>query len=398
MGRRCRIGYSCLSVTIVLLITVLSQRAWSQHVPGISKDAILVGSCSALEGPARFLGTQTVLGATAYLHYVNDEGGVHGRKIRLLAFDDSYDPDKALTCFKRMQTEGVFSLGFFVGTPTAAKYVPLAEEARIPVVGLFTGAQLLYEPLKHYVINVRASYYDETREQIDGLWEGLGVRKVGVIYQDDAFGKAVLDGVKLALEKHHANPAALGTFARNSLDVDAGMKAVLEKNPQAVVLVGPYAPVAAIVKRAHAAGSYPTFLTVSFVGTEEFINEAGRDAEGTIITQVVPPYDRTDFSTVDLYRKSLRKYYSDAPPSFASLEGFVDAMVLVEGLKRAGADPTREKLITAIESIHKMDVGLGPGLLLDYGANDHKGFSRVYTTVVRGGKPVIFTDWKTLQK
>ncbi len=398
MDRR-RARYSCLCFTICLVAFVgaLPRYAFSQQVPGITRDAILVGSCSALEGPARFLGTQTVMGATAYLHYINDQGGVHGRKIRLLAFDDSYDPDKAQTCFKRMETEGVFSLGFFVGTPTAAKYVPLAEQAKIPVVGLFTGAQLLYEPLKHYVINVRASYYDETREQIDGLWNGQGVRKIGVIYQDDAFGKAVLEGVKLALEKHHASPAALGTFPRNSLDVDSGMKAVLDKNPQAVVVVGPYAPVAAIVKRAHAAGSYPTFLTVSFVGTEEFIREAGKDAEGTIITQVVPPYDRTDFPTVDLYRKSLSKYYSDAPPSFASLEGFVDAMVLVEGLKRAGAEPTREKLIAGIESIHKMDIGLGPGLLLDYGSNDHKGFSRVYTTVVRGGKPVIFTDWKTLK-
>ena len=245
---------------------------------------------------------------------------------------------------------------------------------------------------------MRASYYDETREQIDGLWDGLGMRKIGVIYQDDAFGKAVLDGVKAALEKHHATPAALGTFARNSLDVDPGMKEVLSKNPQAIIVVGPYAPVAEVVKHAHAAGSYPTFLTVSFVGTEEFIKQAGKDAEGTIITQVVPPYDRTDFPTVALYRECLKRYYADAPPSFASLEGFVDAMVLVEGLKRAGKDLTREKLITAIESIHRQDLGLGSGFLLDYGPTDHKGFSRIYPTVVRGGKPVIFTDWKNIQK
>lgn len=164
------------------------------------------------------------------------------------------------------------------------------------------------------------------------------------------------------------------------------------------MLVGPYAPVAEIVKQAHAAGSYPVFLTVSFVGTEEFIKEAGKDAEGTIITQVVPPYDRADFPTVALYRKGLQKYYADAAPSFASFEGFVDAMVLVEGLKRAGRELTREKLITAIESIHKMDVGLGPNFTLDYSPTDHKGFDRVYDTVVRGGKPVILTDGKTLNK
>ena len=127
-------------------------------------------------------------------------------------FDDSYDPEKAPSCFKRMTKEGVFALGFFVGTPTAKVYVPLAQEEKIPVVGLFTGAQMLYEPLKHEVINVRASYYDETREQVDKLWD-VNIRKIGVIYQDDPFGKAVLDGVKLALQKHGATPAALGTFS-----------------------------------------------------------------------------------------------------------------------------------------------------------------------------------------
>ena len=339
------------------------------QVPGVNETRILIGSCSALDGPARFLGNQTVLGATAYLHGVNDEGGIFGRRIQLLAFDDGYDPDKAPACFKRMIKEGVFSLGFLVGTPTAKVYVPMAQDEKIPVVGLFTGAQLLYEPLKHYVINVRASYYDETREQIDKLWE-LNIRKIGVIYQDDAFGKAVLDGVKLALQKHNAEPAAVGTFVRNTLDVEAGLREVMALRPQAVIVVGPYAPVAMVVKQAHAAGWKPQFLTVSFVGTEEFIKEAGLEAEGTIITQVVPPYEGTDYATVALYRKYFAKYYPSSAPSFVSLEGFVDAMVIVEGLKRAGKDLTREKFITAIESIHNMNIGLGPKLVLDYGPSN----------------------------
>jgi branched-chain amino acid transport system substrate-binding protein len=193
---------------ILALLTALTVPSASGQTQGVTNDSILIGSCSALDGPARFLGNQTVLGASAYLHSINDHGGVYGRKINLMAFDDGYDPEKAPECFKRMMKEGVFALGFFVGTPTAAKYLPLAQEERVPVVGLFTGAQLLYEPLKHYIINVRASYYDETHEQVSKLWEVLNIRKIGVIYQDDAFGKAVLDGVKLALEKHHALPSA----------------------------------------------------------------------------------------------------------------------------------------------------------------------------------------------
>jgi len=389
-----RLGALRVGLRVALLLPFLFTgiSSASAQTAGVTDDSILIGSCSALDGPARFLGSQTVLGAQTYLHSINEEGGVFGRKVQLVAFDDGYDPDRAPACFKRMVKEGVFALGFFVGTPTAKVYVPMAEQEKIPVVGLFTGAQMLYEPIKHYVINVRASYYDETREQIDKLWD-INLRKIGVIYQDDAFGKTVLDGVKLALQKHGSAPAAQGTFARNTLDIDDGLRSVMAERPQAVVVVGPYSPVAAVVKKAHAAGWRPQFLTVSFVGTEEFIKEAGTDAEGTIITQVVPPYDRTDYTTVGLYRKCLAKYYPDSSPNFVSLEGFVDAMVLIEGLKRAGRDLTREKLISAIESIHSMNVGMGSRLLLDYGPTDHKGFDDVYPTIVKNGQPVLLSDW-----
>jgi branched-chain amino acid transport system substrate-binding protein len=391
---------ACFSLRAGLLLVcavVLAISAAPAQTPGVTDNSILIGSCSALDGPAHVLGRQTVLGASAYLHLINDEGGVLGRKVQLQAFDDSYDPDKAPACFKRMMKEGVFSLGFFVGTPTAKVYVPMAEEEKIPVVGLFTGAQMLYEPLKHEIINVRASYYDETREQVDRLWE-LNIRKIGVMYQDDPFGKTVLEGVKLALQKHNAAPVGLGTFTRGSVEIDAGLKTVMAMHPQAVVVVGPYAPVAAVVKQAHAAGWRPRFLTVSFVGTEEFIREAGADAEGTIITQVMPPYDRTEYPTVALYRRCLAKYSPGEAPTFVSFEGFVDAMVVVEGLKRAGKELTRDKFIAGIESIHGMNVGLGPRLVLDYSATDHKGFNSVYATVVKNGQPALLTDWSALGK
>src|SRR5499427_8158782 len=229
LGSRLRAALLLISALGIATAHSLGQA------PGVSGDSILIGSCSALDGPARFLGNQTVLGATTYLHSINDEGGIFGRKVQLLAFDDGYDPDKAPACFRRMTKEGVFALGFFVGTPTAKVYLPMAEQEKIPVIGRFTGAQMLYEPLKHYVINVRASYYDETREQVEKLW-GIDRRKIGVIYQDDAFGKAVLDGVKLGLEKHNSSPLALGTFARNTLDVDQGLNTVMAARPQAALV------------------------------------------------------------------------------------------------------------------------------------------------------------------
>jgi ABC-type branched-subunit amino acid transport system substrate-binding protein len=388
--------YGYWPAIFVLLLVSATWLPAENETAGVEKNQILIGSCAALDGPARFLGLQTITGATAYLNHVNAEGGVYGRKIQLLAFDDGYEPAKAETCFNRLLKENVFAAGFFVGTPTAAKYVPKAEENKLPVIGLFTGAQLLYAPLKHYVVNVRASYQDEMHAQVENLWNTMGIRKVGIIYQDDAFGTTVLDGLETALKKYHATPVGRGTFPRNTVDVGHGLAAVRAADPQAVVLVGPYAPVAEIVKKAHAIGWRPLFLTVSFVGTEKFIAEAGKDAEGTIITQVVPPYTRTDFPTVALYRQALSTYYPAEQPSFVSLEGFVDAMVLVEGLKRAGKDLTREKLIRAVESINDQEIGLGSRLVLKYSPTRHKGFDQIYTTVVHNGKPEIVDDWKIL--
>ncbi len=383
-----------LSVLFGCLFEV-STLLQAQNTAGITDNEILIGSCSALEGPSHFLGTETVTGAKAYFAMINDAGGVDGRKLKLISYDDSYDPTKTEACFNRLMEQKVFALGFFVGTPTAVKYLPMAESNKIPLVGLFTGAQTLYVPLRHWVVNVRASYFDETREQIDGLWGTLGYKKVGVIYPEDAFGVAVLDGVKAALKARGAEPVAAASYQRQTAQVGGAIDTVKAANPDAVVAVGPSNTVAPILKQSHAKGWKPLFLTVSFVGTDELIVEAGPDAEGMVITQVVPPYYLTDYKTVALYRRTLTKYFPTVQPNFVSLEGFVDAMVLVEGLKRVGKDLTREGLIHGIESIHEFDLGLGPQLKLDYSAKDHKGFDHVLPTVVRGGRAVPFTDWST---
>ena len=378
-----------------LVLVVLSAGSGNviAQTPGVTEKEILIGSCAALEGPSSFLGRETVTGAEAYFQSVNEEGGVNGRKLRLVSFDDSYDPAKTQACWDKLMAQKVFALGFFVGTPTAVKYVPLAESNEIPLVGLFTGAQTLYVPLHRWVINVRASYFDETREQIDGVWNTLHYRRIGVIYPDDAFGAAVLQGVQAAMKADGAEPTATASYVRQTNDAGQAIDKVRAANPEAVVVVGPSNTVAPILKQAHAKGWKPLFLSVSFVDTDELIQEAGPDAEGAVITEVVPPNYLTDLKTVALYRRTLQKYKPTARPNFVSLEGFVDAMVLVEGLKKAGKEPTREGLIHAIESIHDVDMGLGPQLKLDYSAKDHKGFDHVIPTIVRGGRAVPFIDW-----
>lgn len=379
---------ACVGVLAVALV-----GASGQAVPGVTDKEVVIGSCAALEGPSSFLGRETVIGAETYFEMINEEGGVHGRRLRLVSADDSYDPSKTQACWDKLVAQKVFAMGFFVGTPTAVKYVPLAEFNEVPLLGLFTGAQTLYVPLRRWVINVRASYFDETREQIDGLWNTLHYKTIGVIYPDDAFGSAVLSGVQAALKANGSEPRATASYVRQTSQAGDAIDKVKAANPEAVVVVGPSNTVAPIIRQAHAKGWKPLFLTVSFVGADELIQEAGQDAEGVVITQVVPPYYLTDLKTVALYRRSLQKYKPNARPNFVSLEGFVDAMVMAEGLKKAGKELTREGLIHAIESIHDMDMGLGPQLKLDYSAKDHKGFDHVIPTVVRGGKAVPFTDW-----
>jgi branched-chain amino acid transport system substrate-binding protein len=391
------IGLGC-SVALRLFVVglfIVPLPASGQAVPGVGEREILIGSCSALEGPSHFLGTETVTGAKAYLDMINDAGGVDGRKLKLLSYDDSYDPAKTEACFNRLMDQKVFALGFFVGTPTAVKYLPMAESNKIPLVGLFTGAQTLYVPLHHWVVNVRASYFDETREQRNGLCGTLGYKKIGVIYPDDPFGAAVLEGVKTALKTHGAEPVATASYQRQTAQVGGAIDTVRAANPEAVALVGPANTVAPILKQAHAKGWKPLFLAVSFVGTDDLIQQAGADAEGMVVTQVVPPYYLTEYKTVALYRRTLSKYYPSAQPNFVSLEGFVDAMVLVEGLQKAGKELTREGLIRGIESLHEVDLGLGPKLKLNYSSKEHKGFDSVIPTVVRGGRAVPFTDWST---
>jgi branched-chain amino acid transport system substrate-binding protein len=368
-------------------------EATAQTAPGVTDKEILIGSCAALEGPSQFLGRETVSGAEAYFHLVNEEGGVNGRKLRLASFNDDYDPGKAQGCWDKLVQERPFALGFFVGTPTALKYVPLAEKSQIPMVGLFTGAQMLYAPLRHWVINVRASYFDETREQVDGLWNVLHYRKIGVIYPDDAFGTAVLSGVQAALTANGGTPVASASYLRQTSQAGSAIDQVRAANPDAVIVVGPSNTVAPILKQAHQQGWHPLFVTVSFVGSDELIQEAGMDADGMVITQVVPPYYLTDLKTVSVYRRTMLKYSPSSKPNFVSLEGFVDAMVMVEGLKKAGKELTREGLIRGIEAVHEWDAGLGPDLKVNYSAKNHKGFEHIIPTVVRGGRVVPFTDW-----
>ena len=387
---------SLLGGLAALVLAACSLPVLAQE-PGVTATEITIGSCSALTGPSQGLGRATASGVNTYFAMINDQGGIDGRKVRLVSEDDGYDPQRAAACWEKLMGDKPFAVAGLVGTPTSLVHVDLAEKAGVPVVGLFTGAPGLYTPFRHTIFNVRASYADETREQVNGL-VSLGKKKIAIIYPEDSFGKAVLDGLNAALKEHQLTLAASGTYPRQTTQVDGAITTAKAASPDAVVLVGPYASVAAILQHAHGQGWRPMFLTVSFVGTDDLIKAAGADAEGVVVTQVVPPYYLTDEPTVALYHRSLAKYAPAEKPNMVGLEGFVDAMVLCEGIKRAGKELTRAKLIHSLESLHAYNSGLGSGMDISYGPSDHKGFGKVIPTVIRGGLPVPFTDWNVAKQ
>jgi branched-chain amino acid transport system substrate-binding protein len=359
---------------------------------GISDTEILIGASLALSGHAGYLGTETLHGAMAYIEHINAAGGIHGRTLRVIAYDDGYDPPRCVYNTQRLLIDDqVFALFCYVGTPTTVKILPLVAEARIPLVGMFTGAHALRDPLQPYVINVRASYYQETGAAVRHLVAELGLKRIGVFYQYDAYGFDGLRGTELALKSYGLVPVATGTYIRGTVDVAEGLARIQAAAAEAVVMIGTYEPCARFIQSAREKGYTPVFQNVSFVGAEALIRLLGHQTEGVLITQVVPPPEpvpsRPELWGIREYIDLLKRHFPEDSPNFVGLEGYLNARVLVEGLKRAGRDLDRESFIRAIESIQSLDLGVASPL--SFSASDHQGLERVYLTHVKDG----FFQW-----
>ncbi|MBI4805970.1 MAG: ABC transporter substrate-binding protein [Desulfovibrio sp.] len=364
---------------------------------GVTQDEIRIGASLPLSGHASYLGQETLRGAVAYLDFVNAQGGVHGRKIRLITRDDGYDPPRCVANTQQLVVEDqVFALSCYVGTPTTTKILPMLVDAKVPLVGAFTGAYDLREPFQRYVINVRPSYYQETSSAVKHFVDDLGTKRIGVFYQFDAYGFDGLKGTELALRSYGLAPVARGSYARGTMDVEEGLAKILEGGAQAVVIIGTSAPSAKFIKLAMEKDPDLIFYAVSFVGAEEIAKALGPDEKARVlVSQVMPPPDLPETQAllwgVREYDDLLRQSAPGHPPTAVGLEGFINAKVLVEGLKRAGPQLDRERFIEAVESIR--DFSLGLANTLGYAPGDHQGLERVYFTKLESGRFVLVTDW-----
>jgi ABC-type branched-subunit amino acid transport system substrate-binding protein len=373
MTRRILLGAGAGALLAVAGLPALAED-------GVTDKEIRIGMANAITGPASGLGLDLKAGADAFLARANAAGGVNGRRIVLVSKDDGYEPEKSAAATKALiEQDKVFALFGYVGTPTSAAAVPLASRASVPYLFPFTGAEFLRNPLNKFVFNVRASYFDETELMVERLTKDIGAKKIALFIQDDAFGEAGKAGVSRALHKRDMKVAEEARYKRNTLDVDEGLAKIKAAAPEAVIFVGTYASLAAVVKKAKAQGIKARFMTVSFIGTAGFIREAGADGDGVYITQVMPSPD----STVPVVKQFLQDM-KGGPVNYSSLEGYVDAAVLVEALKKTGANPTRAGFLSALEGL-STDLG---GLKVGFSATSHQGAKDVFLTVVRGGKAV----------
>ncbi|MES2244771.1 MAG: ABC transporter substrate-binding protein [Pseudomonadota bacterium] len=365
-----------------LLAVLLTAPGHAADI-GVTDKEILVGQFAAQTGPAAELGKRMQLGMLAYFNAVNAAGGINGRTIKLVSRDDGYEPEKAAAAVKALiEEDKVFALVGSVGTPTTLAAVPAINAAGIPLIGPFTGAQALREPLNRNIFHVRASYFDETERIVQHL-STLGIKKIAVFYQNDSYGKAGLEGVTRALTKRSLKPAATVTVERNSVDVNAAWAELAKAAPEAVVQISAYKSCAALIKLARSKGYGGQFFNVSFVGSTALSAELGDAGAGVTISQVVPfPYTASSEIVREYQQRMTEAGNKDF--DFSSMEGFLAAKVFVEGVRRAGKTLTRASLVSGLESMRDVNMG---GFLVNYSPKNHEASHYTDLTIIgRGGR------------
>ena len=361
----------------------LARMAAASAVAGVglarAQDSrIVLGQSAAFSGPAMQLGTQFHAGARLWFDQLNAKGGVGGRQVEIRHLDDGYEPDRCVANTEKLIKDEVFALFGYIGTPTSLAALPLATSARVPFIAPFTGAMGLREPFKREAFHLRASYDDETALIVKQLIE-LSQNRIGVFYQNDAYGKAGLSGVTKALAARQLKPIAEGTVERNSEDVAAAVAKLAKSGAQAIVQIGAYKACAAFIRQARKAGYGGKFYNVSFVGTQALADELGKDGAGVVVSQVVPsPYNPA--RPVSREFVAAAKQQGRVQANFSSMEGYLAAKLFTEGLKRAGGKPTREALIAALESINE-DFG---GYRVSFGPGNHVASKFVELSMLTG--------------
>ncbi|WP_419838721.1 ABC transporter substrate-binding protein [Candidatus Poriferisodalis sp.] len=360
---------------------------------GVYPDRVVFGQSAALSGPAAELGVGMRLGILAAFEEANRAGGVNGRRLELTSLDDRYEPNDAIKNTTALIESGnVFALIGAVGTPTSRSATPVAAAASIPYVAPFTGAGFLRNDDWSNIVNLRASYAQETEEMVERLTADLGIERIAVLFQDDSFGRAGYFGALAALERRDMEPVAIGFYPRNTTAIKTALLDLKAGDPEAVIMVGAYEPVGTLISWSRNTGFDPVFITLSFVGSNALADQLGAVGEGVLVTQVVPfPLDES-IPVVRAYQAALEHVGTlhlqfdhvepNPVPGFVSLEGYIAGRLAITGLEECGNSVTRRCFLNAILGAEQLDID---GFNMHFGdgasiTEDNQGSDAVFVT------------------
>jgi branched-chain amino acid transport system substrate-binding protein len=373
-------------------VLLAATSALAQGAPsGVTDAEVVFGMSAAFSGTAKELGRNMKVGFDVAFAAANEAGGVHGRKLSLVALDDNNEPAKAQATIRELvEKRKVFALTGNVGSAAIESYMPYLLDRQVMLFGAMSGAGFLRsDPPDRWVFNYRASYAEETAAAVRWLVEVKRIRPSEIAFfgQEDGYGESGWKGYSQTLRRYRRDPArGLRTgFKRNTVDVDDAVKRIRQAatsgKVRAVVMVATHRPAAKLIERLHGLGL--TFTNASAVEAHELADDLGqigaRYAEGVVVTQVVPmPTARA--SAILRYQDQLRKFAPGERPDFLSLQAWVSAQILVEGLRRAGRNLTTDSLVEALESIRGLDLGIG--VPITFGPSEHQASHKVWGTVL----------------
>jgi branched-chain amino acid transport system substrate-binding protein len=361
-------------------LALLAALAWQLNAgaQGVSTTEILLGQTSALTGPLAELGQEAANGSKAYFDYINARGGVHGRKVKLIMLDDGYNPEKAVANVKQLiQKEQVLSLFGVLGTPANIAIMPLIAEAGIPNFGPVSGSDAVRIPFNRLVFHTSPSYADEIEKIVEHL-SVRGITKLGVVYQNNAFGKEGLANLERIVKERNLKLAGTASIENSGADADKASETLTQAAPQAILMITAGKASFDFIKSYNQRAVGMQYFALSVMASQTAIKALGKDGVGVVVSQVSPfPFSATS-GIVQEYQRVM-KTMGIKNQSFASIGGFINAKVMVDGLKRAGPNLTRERLVDALESMGKIDYD---GFVINYGKSSHLGHRYVELTLI----------------
>ena len=345
---------------------------------GITDREVAIGQSLGLSGPLGELGLDIANGARAYFDSVNEKGGIHGRRLKVITLDDGYQAANTVKNVQQMVDEDqVFALFNIMGTPNSAAVLPLAEKAGVPLFSPFTGAELTRTPMLPGVFNIRASYRDETEKIVQHL-STIGIKRVSVVYQANAFGKDGLAGVEGAMAKRGMKAHSLASVQTDASDAGRAVQALHQSRPEAVIMITAGKPTFEFIKEYNKVRRGMQFYTLSVMGANANIKALGSDGVGVVVTSVVPfPWSQAH-PLVKEYQAAMQRI-GVRDYSFVSFESYINSKVLGEAIRRAGRDLTRAKLVAAAESMKQVSLG---GFDVTFGKDNRQGSKFVDLTII----------------